>query len=280
MSRDAEALAEALGSRYSLVREIARGGMATVYLAEDHSRQSRVAVKLMDRRLASALGTARFRREIEVVRSMAHPLIVPLYDAGSADGLLYYVMPYVEGETIHDRLQRTGRLPVGEALQIARDVATALAYAHRRGVLHRDIKPENVLLEPGRALVADFGLARVIGAADSQKLTETGALIGTAFYLSPEQLREEPDLDARADVYSLGCVLYEMVTGEPPYVAPSLQDLVTRILRAPIPSARRLNPQVSPALDRMLARTLAKARAERLGSMEDFGAALSASLND
>lgn len=250
------------------MREIARGGMATVYLADDREQQRRVAVKVMAPELASALGAARFRREIEIVRGMTHPRIVPLLDTGSHDGVLYYVMPYVEGESLHLRLQREGRLPLGEALTILRDVAAGLAYAHHRGVLHRDVKPENLLLTDDGATVADFGLARAIGAADSQKLTATGVVVGTVYYMSPEQLREEPDLDARTDVYSLGCVLYEMVTGEPPYVGPSLNDTITRILRAPIPSARRLNPDVPAVIDQAITRALARAPDDRLGSME------------
>ncbi|HEX3276645.1 MAG TPA: serine/threonine-protein kinase [Gemmatimonadales bacterium] len=270
MSSELAELAAVIGDRYTLVRQLARGGMATVYLAEDRVRGCPVAVKVMGQKIASALGAARFRREIEIVRSMAHPGIVPLYDSGSGGGLLYYVMPYVEGESLHERLQRTGRLGVTEALTLLAEVADALGYAHRRGIVHRDIKPDNILLSGGRALVADFGLARASAAADSQKLTATGVVVGTVYYMSPEQLREDPELDARGDVYSLGCVLYESLTGEPPFVGTSLNETITRILRAPVPSVRRLNPEVPVALEGIIARSLAKAAADRFGSIEEL----------
>jgi serine/threonine protein kinase len=267
-------LAEALGDRYSLEREIARGGMATVYLARDVLEQRPVAIKVMHARLASALGAERFLREIAVVGSMAHPLIVPLTDSGNAGGVLYYIMPYVEGESLHQRLQREGRLSLDDALRITHDVADALGYAHGRGVLHRDVKPENILLAGGRALVADFGLARAIGAADYQKLTETGIIVGTIYYMSPEQLREDRDLDQRTDVYSLGCILYEMLTGGPPYTGPSLREVAFRILRAPIPSVQRLHPDVPSAVDQAITRALARTAAERFPSMQELAAAL------
>jgi serine/threonine protein kinase len=267
-------LTEALGDRYSLERELTRGGMATVYLARDIRHRRPVAIKVMHPKLATVLGAERFRREIEIAGSMAHPLIVPLYDSGSAGGLLYYIMPYVEGESLYERLQRERRLSLGDALQITHDVAAALGYAHSRGVLHRDVKPENILLAGGHALVADFGLARAIGAADSRKLTQTGIVVGTAYYMSPEQLREDPDLDQRADVYSLGCMLYEMVTGGPPYTGSSLKELVTRILQAPVPSARRLQASVPPVVDQAISRALAKSADERFTTMKQFAAAL------
>ena len=269
-----ELLAEVLTDRYVLERELARGGMATVYLARDLQRQQPVAIKVMHPRLASALGAERFLREIAVASSMAHPLIVPLYDSGNAGGVLYYVMPYVEGESLHQRLQRERRLPVDQALRIAHDVADALGYAHGRGVLHRDVKPENILLAGGRALVADFGLARAIGAADYQKLTETGIIVGTIYYMSPEQLREDRDLDQRADIYSLGCILYEMLTGGPPYTGPSLKEVALRILRAPIPSVQALAPTAPPEVDQAIKRALARSVAERFASMQEFAAAL------
>jgi serine/threonine-protein kinase len=268
-----QALTEALGDRYVLQRELARGGMATVYLALGAEDRQPVAIKVMQPKLASALGAERFRREIEIASSMAHPLIVPVYGSGDADGLLYYVMPYVDGETLFDRLQRDRRIPLNEALQISRDVSAALGYAHDRAVLHRDVKPENILLAGGRALIADFGLARAIG-AEYRKLTSTGVIVGTIYYMSPEQLREDRDLDQRADIYSVGCILYEMLTGGPPYTGPSLKNLVARILQAPIPSARRVDPEVPAAVDGAIARALAKVAAERYSSMAEFSAAL------
>ena len=267
-------LAEALGERYSLEHEVGRGGMATVYLARDLHRQEAVAVKVMHPSLASALDSKRFLREMGIAASLQHPLIVPLYDSGSAGDIPYYIMPYVEGESLYDRLQRERRLTLADALRITHDVAAALGYAHRRGVLHRDVKPENILLAGSQALVADFGLARAIGAADYKKLTETGVIVGTVYYMSPEQLREERDLDQRADIYGLGCILYEMLTGAPPFTGRSITEVVTRILRAPVPSACRLQPGVPEAVDRAIGRALAKSTAERFPTMEEFAAAL------
>jgi eukaryotic-like serine/threonine-protein kinase len=269
-----EVLAETLSDRYSIEREVARGGMATIYLAHDLRGGRLAAIKVMHPGPAAELGAERFHREIEIAASMAHPLIVPLYESGSAGSLLYYIMPYVEGETLYDRLKREKRIPLEDALRITCDVAAALGYAHSRGVLHRDVKPENILLAEGRALVADFGLARAIGAAGYQKLTSTGVIVGTVFYMSPEQVREDRDLDQRADVYSLGCVLYEMLAGEPPYTGSSLQKLVAGIIRGPIPSVRRLNAGVPAVVDDAITRALAKLPAGRFGTMEEFTAAL------
>ena len=274
------ALAEALRERYVLEREIARGGMATVVLAREIGRDRPVAVKIMHPEVATMIGAERFRREIDLVRAMTHPGIVPLTDSGTAGGLFYYVMPFVDGETVYDRVRRQGRFPLADALRITHDVAAALGYAHDRGVLHRDVKPENILLTVGptpgrvRALVADFGLARAIGLTNYQRLTETGIIVGTVFYMSPEQLREERNLDQRADVYSLGCILYEMLTGGPPYTGSSITDIVRRILKGSIPSAARANRDVPAAVDSAIARALAKAPSERFASMGEFSAAL------
>jgi len=269
-----ELLSHALGERYSLEGEVARGGMATVYLARDTATHQPVAVKVMHPRLATALGAERFLREIEFVSSMDHPGIVPLLQSGNAGGVLYYIMPYVEGESLHERLQREKRLPLNDALQVTHDIAAALGYAHGRGVLHRDVKPENILLAGGHALMADFGLARAIGAADYQKLTETGIIVGTIFYMSPEQLKEDRGLDQRADIYSLGCILFEMLTGAPPYTGTSLKDVAMKILRAPVPSARRVRPEVPIAVDEVIAKALARPVAERFGTMQELAAIL------
>jgi serine/threonine-protein kinase len=268
-------LAEALSGRYVIEREIARGGMATIYLARDLQRDEQVAVKVMSPRLTTVLGIERFLREIQIAGQMSHPYIVPLYDSGNTGGVLYYIMPYVQGESLHERLEREKRLSLEEALRITRDVAGALGYAHGLGVLHRDVKPENILLAGGHALVADFGLARAIGASGYHRLTQTGIIVGTAYYLSPEQLREDRDLDQRADIYSLGCLLYEMLTGGPPYTGPSLKELVTRIIRSPVPSVRRLHPSVPAGVDAAISRALAKSAADRFETMQDFTAALS-----
>ena len=265
---------DALRGRYEIERELGHGGMATVYLALDVRDAHPVAIKVMHPRVANAINAQRFLREITIAGSMAHPLIVPLRDSGAASEVLYYVMPYVEGETLAQRLDRVRRLTLEEAVAIAHDLAEALGHAHRQGVLHRDIKPENVLLKEGRALVADFGLARAIGSADYQKLTDTGVLVGTVYYMSPEQIRDDRDLDQRTDVYGLGCILYEMVTGEPPYSGRGLTEVAARILQAPVPSARQLVPGLSPRLDAAIGRALAKRAADRFGSMAEFAAAL------
>lgn len=268
------ALAEALADRYVIERELGRGGMATVYQGRAPGRAEPVAIKVMNPNMADALDSKRFVREMGVAASLEHPLIVPLIDSGRADAVLYYVMPLVAGESLYQRLQRDRRLPIPEAVGIVRDVATALGYAHERGVMHRDVKPENILLAGGRALIADFGLARAIGAADYTKLTATGVIVGTVYYMSPEQLREEPDLDQRTDIYSLGCMMYEMLSGQPPYTGRTLTEVATRILRAAIPSVRRLRPETPAAVDETIARALAKARADRFPAMSEMLAAL------
>jgi len=269
-------LAAALAGRYVIERELGRGGMASVYQARAPGRAEPVAIKVMNPNVADALDSKRFIREMGVAASLDHPLIVPLIDSGRAGDVLFYVMPCVSGESLYERLQRERRLPLPEALGIARDVATALGYAHERGVLHRDVKPENILLARGRALIADFGLARAIGAADYTKLTATGVIVGTVYYMSPEQLREEPDLDQRTDIYSLGCILYEMLSGEPPFTGRTLTDVANRILRGPIPAVRRLRPEVPVAVDEAIGRALAKARADRFTAMSEMLAALPA----
>jgi len=271
------ALADALSGRYTLERELGRGGMATVYLAREVAGDRAVAVKAMHPELASALGLERFRREMEIVGSLSHPGIVPLLDSGRAGTLLYYVMPYVEGESLHDRLERERRLPPDDAVRITLDIAEALSHAHSRGILHRDVKPENILLtrDPApRALIADFGLARAVGAADSTKLTKTGTVVGTVHYMSPEQVREDHTIDERSDVYSLGCVLYEMLTGAPPFLGRTVTDLVMKILRTPPASVGTVNPSVPPAVEQAIARALAKAPADRFPTMRQLASAL------
>ena len=269
-----EALGEALRGRYTLVRARAHGGMASVWLAIEEGSGRRMAIKVMHPGVAAVLGAERFRREIRVVTGMIHPLIVPLTESGSVGDMMYYIMPYVEGESLHACLQRDRRLPLARALVVTRDVASALGYAHSRGVLHRDVKPENILLAGGRAFIADFGLARAIGAADSQRLTATGIVVGSAYYLSPEQIREDRHLDQGVDIYALGCVLHEMLTGAPPYIGRTLTELVTRILQAPIPSVRRIDPSIPQAVDDAITRALARTPAGRFSTMEAFADAL------
>jgi serine/threonine-protein kinase len=267
-------LVESLHDRYTLERELGRGAMATVYLARDLREQRSVAVKVMHRALSGAIGRDRFLREIEIASSLSHPQIVQLFESGSAGDVLYYVMQYIEGEALYRRLERERQVPLEESIRITCDVAEALGYAHGRGVLHRDVKPENILLAGGRALVADFGLARAIGAADQEKLTKTGVAIGSIYYMSPEQLRAERDLDERTDIYGLGCSLYEMLTGEPPYAAASIDQVVMRTLRAPVPSVQPLCPAAPGAIDRAITKALAKSAGERFATMREFAAAL------
>jgi serine/threonine-protein kinase len=214
-------LKDALADRYRIERELGRGGMATVYLAEDLKR---VAIKVLDPEVAAAIGPERFLGEIATVARLTHPHILPMHDSGIADGLLYYVMPYVEGESLRDRLAREKQLPLEDALRIAREVADALSYAHSRGLIHRDIKPENILLQEGHAVVADFGIARTAAAAGGEKLTATGIAVGTPAYMSPEQAAGGRDLDGRSDLYSLGCALYEMLAGVPPFAGATAES--------------------------------------------------------
>lgn len=267
-------LAEALRDRYLIEREVGRGGMATVYLAHDVRQRQSVAIKILHRDLSATLDAERFRREMGIAASLSHPSIVPLFESGNAGGVLYYSMPYIEGGSLYQRLERERQLSLDEALRITHNVADALGYAHTLGILHRDVKPENILLAQSRALVADFGLARAIGVANYRKLTDTAIAVGTLYYISPEQLLGERDLDQRADIYSLGCLLYEMLTGEPPYAGPVAHQVVTRIFRTPVPSARRLRATVPETVDEALGRALAKSAAERFMSMAEFAAAL------
>jgi eukaryotic-like serine/threonine-protein kinase len=244
-----DTLSHALTDRYDLVREIGRGGMATVYLAADRKHDRRVAIKVLPPELATPFGADRFLREVRLIARLQHPHILPLYDSGDAGGHLYFVMPYVEGESLRDRLTARTALPLEEAARIVRQVADALDYAHGRGVVHRDLKPENVLLLHGQALLADFGIAHVAAGAGSDALTEIGVTLGTPKYMSPEQAAADPTIDGRSDVYSLGCVTFEMLAGAPPFPGPSAGAYMRQHLTveppplvghaASLPSARR-----------------------------------------
>jgi serine/threonine protein kinase len=231
--------------------------MATVHLAYDVQHDRQVAVKVLHPDLRAALGPERFRREIQVLTRLTHPHILPLYDFGEAEGQLYYVMPYVSGESLAARLHREQQLPVDEAIAITVQVASALDYAHRQGFVHRDIKPDNILLEEGQAIVADFGIAHAITSAGDDKLTRTGVTLGTPAYMSPEQAMAERDLDGRSDIYSLGCVLYEMLAGEPPFTGPTLQSVVARHALEHVPSISILRDTVPPEIDDAIAKAMA-----------------------
>src|SRR5437867_1720732 len=222
--------------------------MATVFLAADVKHRRPVALKVLHSELAAAIGAERFLREIEIAARLQHPHILPLYDSGAAQGCLYYVMPYVEGESLRERLTREKQLPLDEVLNLGREVADALSYAHGQGVVHRDIKPENILLESGHAVVSDFGIARAMEAAGGDRLTETGLALGTPAYMSPEQAGGEPELDGRSDVYSLGCVLYEMLSGSPPFTGPTAQAILAKRLTDPAPPIRTVRDQVPPVV--------------------------------
>jgi tetratricopeptide (TPR) repeat protein/predicted Ser/Thr protein kinase/TolB-like protein len=263
-----------LADRYTIERELGRGGMAVVYLAHDQRHDRRVAVKVLRPELAEFLGAERFLREVQITAQLNHPHILPLLDSGKADGLLYYVMPYVEGESLRKRIDREGQLPLDDALEIARGIAAALSYAHSHDVIHRDIKPENVLLSAGEAVVADFGIARAITEAAGESLTETGISIGTPAYMSPEQASGAHKIDGRSDLYALGCVLYEMLVGEPPFTGPSAQVIVAKHVAQPVPSTRVVRETVPPALDALIQRALAKAPADRFATARDFAEAL------
>jgi len=269
-------LVSALADRYRIERELGQGGMATVFLAEDLKHHRKVAIKVLKPELALALGAERFLREIETTASLRHPHILPLYDSGRAGELLYYVMPLVEGESLRQRLHREKQLPIDEALQISREVADALGYAHSRGIVHRDIKPENILLEGGHAVVADFGIARAVSAAGGERLTSTGMAIGTPYYMSPEQAAANEDVDGRSDLYSLGCVLYEMLAGQPPFTGPTAQAITRQHLVTQAAPVTDLRPTVPAPIAGALARMLAKNPADRFNPAAQFVQALTA----
>src|SRR6184192_825663 len=268
-------LQTALADRYTIERELGRGGMATVYLAQDRKHHRQVAIKVLKPELAAALGPERFLREIDTAARLNHPHILPLHDSGEAEELLFHVMPYVEGESLRDRLSRETQLPLGDALQIAREVADALSYAHSHDVVHRDIKPENILFEAGHAVVTDFGIARAITAAGGEKLTGTGIAVGTPAYMSPEQAASAP-VDERSDIYSLGCVLYEMLAGEPPFTGPSAESIVRQHLAAAPPRVSAMRAAVPPAIEEGIVRALAKTPADRFATAAEFAGALAA----
>jgi len=269
-------LSAALVDRYRVTRELGAGGMATVYLAHDLKHERDVAIKVLHPDLGAALGAERFLSEIKTTARLQHPHILPLLDSGAADGLLYYVMPFIAGETLRARLERERQLPIDDALRIAREVADALGYAHALGVIHRDIKPENILLQNGHALVADFGIALAVQSAGGARMTQTGLSLGTPQYMSPEQAMGERTIDARSDIYALGAMTYEMLVGEAPFTGPSVQAIVSRVLTEKPPSIRTVRETVPFGAEQAVLRALSKLPADRFASTTEFAAALTA----
>jgi eukaryotic-like serine/threonine-protein kinase len=263
-----------LADRYRLERELGQGGMATVYLAHDLKHDRQVAIKVLKPELAAVLGAERFVQEIKTTAALQHPHILPLFDSGSADGFLYYVMPYIEGETLRTKLDREHQLGVDEAVKITTEVADALDYAHRHGVIHRDIKPENILLHDGRPMVADFGIALAVSAAAGGRMTETGLSLGTPHYMSPEQATAEKEITARSDVYSLASVVYEMLAGQPPHLGGTAQQIIMRIIADEVRPVTELRRNVPAPVAAALEKALEKLPADRFESAQAFGEAL------
>src|SRR2546430_16010524 len=268
-------LRDALADRYAVERELGRGGMATVFLAEDLKHRRPVAIKVLHPELAAAVGADRFLREIEIAARLQHPHILPLYDSGTAAGSLYYVMPYGEAESLRERLEREKQLPLEDTLRIAAEVAGALAYPHSRGVVHRDIKPENVMLSGGTAVVTAFGIARAVTAAgDAHQLTQTGTGIGTPAYMSPEQATGSTEIDGRSDQYSLACVVYEMLVGEPPFTGPTAQAVIARHSLDMVSPPSIVRSTIPDAVEAAILRSLAKLPADRYATTALFAEAL------
>ena len=280
MPDDLAGLVAALAGRYSVERELGSGGTAIVYLAQDLKHGRKVALKVLRAEVAAILGSERFLREIRTAASLQHPHIVALHDSGHTNGFLYYVMPYVDGESLRDVLTREPQLPLEEALRFTREVAEALAYAHHQGIVHRDIKPENILITRdadggfGHALVADFGIARAVSVSGGESMTATGLAIGTPAYMSPEQASAERTLDARSDVYALACVLYEMLTGHPPFHGRTTQEILARHALDPVPPLRTGRPEIPPAVEAAVLKALAKTPADRFATTSGFMKAL------
>ena len=274
MSDQLARLAAALADRYRIDRELGAGGMATVYLAEDLKHNRKVAVKVLKPELAVAIGAERFLAEIKTTANLQHPHILALHDSGEVNGTVFYVMPYVEGESLRDRLDREKQLPIDDALRIAGEVADALQYAHERGVIHRDIKPENILLQRGHAVVADFGIALAASKTGGTRMTETGMSLGTPTYMSPEQAMGAREVDARTDVYSLGCVLYEMLAGEPPFVGPTAQSIVAKVITESPKSLTGQRRTVPPHVDATVQTALEKLAADRFATAAAFAESL------
>jgi serine/threonine-protein kinase len=266
-----------LPSRYEFRRVLGKGGAAYVILADDTTRQRPVAVKILRPELATAVGESRFHREIEILSALDHPHILPLFDHGAITAhLFYFTMPYVEGPTLREFIEERKRLTLDETIGITQSVAAALDYAHTRGVIHRDIKPANILMADGRTLLADFGIARAMAVEQARQLTASGVTLGTAEYMSPEQIEAVRELDGRCDVYALGCVVYEMLAGEPPFTGLTERAILAKHMREPPKSIKELLPNVPSRVDDAITKALAKVRAQRFRKAGDFAAALSA----
>ena len=274
MTQQTDRLNTALDGRYRILRHLGEGGMATVYLCEDLKHERQVALKLLKPELAAVLGAERFVQEIKTTAALQHPHILPLFDSGAADGFLFYVMPFIDGETLRAKLDRETQLGVEESVRIARDVADALHYAHTRGIVHRDVKPENILLHDGRPMVADFGIALAVSAAAGGRMTETGLSLGTPHYMSPEQATAEKEISARSDVYSIGSVLYEMLTGNPPFTGASAQQIIMKIITTPAEAVTVYRKSVPPNVAAVVAKALEKLPADRFESAKAFAEAL------
>src|SRR5512146_1275234 len=269
-----DALSAALADRYAIERLIGEGGMAKVYLARDLRHHRRVALKVLRPDLGAAVGIDRFQAEIQVTANLQHPNLLPLFDSGVAGELLFYVMPYVEGESLRARIDREKQLPVDEAIRIAAAIAGALDYAHRQGVVHRDLKPENILIQEGQPLVADFGIALALSKAGGARITQTGLSLGTPQYMSPEQATGDRQIDGRTDIYSLGALMYEMLTGEPPHVGSTSQAIIARVLTERPRSIRATRPSVPEHVEAAVSLALEKLPADRWGTARDFAEAL------
>jgi serine/threonine-protein kinase len=274
MTEQLDRLCDALAERYAIERELGRGGMATVYLADDLRHGRKVAIKVLLPEVAASLGHERFIREIEIAARLQHPHVLPVYDSGDAGGILYYVMPYVDGESLAQFIERHGAIPHETAMRIVEEVASALDYAHRQGIVHRDIKPANILLSDGHAVVADFGIARAITAAAGEQLTQVGLAVGTPAYMSPEQALGEADLDGRTDVYALGCVAYEMLTGVAPYTGGTPQSIIAKVVTGSRPKLTAVPGSIRHVVDR----AMAGERDDRFDSAADLAAALGATV--
>ena len=274
MPESLDRLASALASRYVIERVVGAGGMATVYLARDLRHERHVAVKVLNPEIGAVLGAERFLAEIKTTANLQHPHLLPLFDSGQADGLLYYVMPYIDGESLRSRIEREKQLPVDDAVGIAVAVAGALEYAHARGVIHRDLKPENILLHAGQPVVADFGIALAVSNAGGARITQTGISLGTPAYMSPEQATGDRAVDGRTDVYSLGAVLYEMLVGDPPHAASTSQAIIAKVLTERPPNVRTLRPSVSEQVAFSIEKALEKLPADRFATAGEFADAL------